>query len=392
MATIQLQAPLPQSSCRTDWATWTFKTDDNEKIEEKLEYFGRLGDHLLPTGKWSEAHAGRHFTHVIEHDSGMTIEFTPQHTNKRNAGLTAVSLPGQIWGALDAIERLVVIADVGQLAGYYRCTRWDAQITTIEPPMSIEEFVRRAEEKSIWAVRYGQGQPYGKKNLHNEWVEPPSYYFGAKGSAAMARVYDHGVKWQWPIPSMRLELQLRKQWASDHFERLRRTADHELSVEAGDLRAEELCVKSALKQHLKLKDTSKWTGKRLPKNWASQAPDLPWYEELVDTTYDSLKATHRPVTTWERSKTVCAEQYGRKVTKQLLLDACTQGTSFSDQALIFAAQMASQLVPEDLLELKAVIPEEQWDTLRDNFHTLTGDVADLVDEIAIEKGAKPPRG
>ena len=47
---------------------------------------------------------------------------------------------------------------------------------------------------------------------------------------------------------------------------------------------------------------------------------------------------------------------------------------------------------KDLLELKEVIPPEQWVTLRSNFHELTGVIADAVDELEAEKGAKRPRG
>lgn len=392
MAMQTLTAPTPAASCRTDWATWTFKTPKPDQVDEKFEYFGRLGDHLLPSGQWSEPRAGRHFTHITEHSSGMSIEFTPDGCGKRNSGLMAVNLPGQIWGALSALERLVVLADVPQLDGYYRCTRWDAQLTTLSPPISIEEFVRRADEKSIWAVRFGQGQPYGRKNLHNEWVVPPSYYFGARGSSVMARIYDHGVKHKWPVPTLRFELELRKQWANDHYDRLRRTADHELSAEAGDLHAEEICVKSALKQHLRLKDTSQWTGKRLPKNWAQQAPELPWYEEMLKGTYDTLEATHRPTTTWERAQELAIQQYGRKCAKQMIVDCAKQGSKFSDQAAIFAARMAATMQPEDLLELKQVIPPEQWEKLREDFHELTGGIAEAVEELEAAKGAKPPRG
>jgi len=392
MAIQTLAAPEPTASCRTDWATWTFKTPKQEQIEENLEYFYRLGDHLLPKGEWSPPHAGRHYTHVVKHDSGISVEFTPNGSNARNQGTMAISVPGQAWGALDALERLVVISDVGELPGYYRCTRWDAQLTTLDPPMNAEEFVRRADEKSIWAVRYGQGMAYGRKNLHNEWLQQPSYYFGARGSNAMARVYDHGVKWRWPMPTLRFELELRKQWANDHFSRLQRTAGHELTTDGGDLYAEEMSVKSALKQHLKLKDTSKWVGKRLPKNWAQTAPDLGWYDELLDKTHDPLKATHRAAATWERAQELAIEQYGRKCAKQMLLDCWQQGSHFTDQAVLFAARMAATMQPEDLLELKEVIPQEEWEALRHKFHVLTGDIAEMIDEAEAEKGAKPPRG
>ena len=151
-------------------------------------------------------------------------------------------------------------------------------------------------------------------------------------------------------------------------------------------------MKSALKQHLRLKDTSKWVGKRLPKNWAQSAPDLDWYEEMLDKTHDTLKATHRPVATWERAQELAIEQYGRKCAKQLIVDCAKQGSKFTDQASIFAARMAATMQPEDLLELKEVIPEEQWETLRNQFHDLTGEIAEMVDELVAAKGEKPPRG
>jgi hypothetical protein len=147
-----------------------------------------------------------------------------------------------------------------------------------------------------------------------------------------------------------------------------------------------------LKQHLRLKDTSKWTGKRLPKNWAQAAPELPWYEEMLKGTYDTLKATHRPTATWERAQQLAIEQYGRKCVKQMLADSCIGGARWADEACRFAARMAATLQPEDLLELKEVVPQEHWEKLRKEFHELTGEIADLVEEIETKKGAKPPRG
>ena len=59
---------------------------------------------------------------------------------------------------------------------------------------------------------------------------------------------------------------------------------------------------------------------------------------------------------------------------------------------MFAARMAATMQPEDLLELKEVIPQEQWPKLREDFHELTGGIADAVEELEAAKGAKPPRG
>ena len=76
----------------------------------------------------------------------------------------------------------------------------------------------------------------------------------------------------------------------------------------------------------------------------------------------------------------------------MIVDCAKRGMKFTDAASIFAARMAATMQPEDLLELKDVIPEEQWEVLRNQFHDLTGEIAEMVDELEAEKKTKPPRG
>ena len=151
-------------------------------------------------------------------------------------------------------------------------------------------------------------------------------------------------------------------------------------------------MKQALKAHLDLRDTSKWAGKRKPKNWAQEAPELGWYERLLAVPHDRLKATHRPEATWQRAQEVMIEQYGRKCAKQLLVDMAKDGSKYTDQCSVLGIKLAAMLKPEDLLELLAVLPEEQAEETRKVFHALTGIASDFVDEIDEIKGAKPPRG
>jgi hypothetical protein len=328
----------------------------------------------------------------MQHPSGISTEFTPPTTGDRNQGVMAMSIPGACWAALSAENRLELITDVPLLDGFYRCSRWDAQLTTLDPEVTIREFVRDVEAGKIWPKRFGSGNAYGERNLHGDYLKPPTQYFGAKESQVMARIYDHGAVHDWPMASMRFELQFRKQWANDHWDRLHTRAKTEMASESGSPECEELMVKKALRHHLDLRDTTQWVGKRKPKNWAQKAPTLDWYERLLDTPHEKFKATHRPEATWERAQEVMIEQYGRKCAKQLLVDMAKSGSSYTDQCSVLGVKIASMLKPEDLLELLAVLPDDQANETRKVFHELTGIAGDFVDEIDDLKGAKPPRG
>jgi hypothetical protein len=328
----------------------------------------------------------------MQHPSGISTEFTPPSTGDRNQGVMAVSIPGACWGALSAERRLELISDVPLLEGFYRCSRWDAQLTTLDPEVTVREFVRDVEEGKIWPKRFGSGNAYGDRNLHGDYLKPPTQYFGAKESNVMARIYDHGAVHDWPIASLRFELQFRKQWANDHWDRLLKRAKIEMESESGEPECEERTVKQALKAHLDLRDTTKWVGKRKPKNWAQEAPELDWYQRLLAVPHDRLKATHRPEATWQRAQEVMIEQYGRKCAKQLLVDMAKDGTKYTDQCSVLGIKLAAMLKPEDLLELLAVLPEDQAEETRKVFHALTGIASDFVDEIDDIKGRKHPRG
>ena len=151
---------------------------------------------------------------------------------------------------------------------------------------------------------------------------------------------------------------------------------------------EELTVKQTLRQHLDLRDTSKWAGKKRPKNWAQDAPEVDWYAKLMDVAHDTLKPTHKQAATWERAQEVMIEQYGRKCAKQLMVKAWEQGIGFPEACLELGARLAAKLEPEDLLELLAIYPPEMANEVRSKFHELTGicgDYQDGLDEINLRK-------
>ena len=95
----KLAAPEAQESCRTDYGSFSYQVIKNEQIQELVTWTDDLARFLLPAGKWEGPHRGRHFTHVLKHDTGISLEFTPPTDAARNSGVAVVNLPGAIWGA-----------------------------------------------------------------------------------------------------------------------------------------------------------------------------------------------------------------------------------------------------------------------------------------------------
>ena len=370
MPVVKLESPDPMPSCRTDYATWTFRPAKEKDLQENIDWVANLANYVLPNGSWENPRKSRHFETLLQHDTGIVTEFSSTVPTHQSAGMQVITIPGAVWGALTALDRLELITDVSCLNGFYHCTRWDAQLTVLDHQPDIYEILRLVKDGYIWPKRYANKEEKGKKNYLDEYTQSPTQYFGSTQSNAYVRIYDHGIKHKWDSSSVRFEVQLRKQWADDHFRRLLKRANTEMRGDDGDLHMEEMTVKQTLQQHCDLRDTSKWVGKKRPKNWAQDAPAVDWYAKLMDVSHDTLKATHRQAVTWERATEVMIEQYGRKVAKQLLCEMVDRDLQFPDVSVGLTSRLMAKLQPEDLLELLAVFPSETADSIRERFHAL----------------------
>ena len=169
--------------------------------------------------------------------------------------------------------------------------------------------------------------PWEKRDKDGLLLEPPTQYFGSPQSNVRLRIYDHGAKHDWQIPSLRVEAQLRKDVADQHFRRLHTRCSTEVDADPLFVCQEEETVKDTLKQHAVLKDTSKWEGRKKPRKWAQEAPEAPWWEEMLSHTADPLTLTHRAELDWDKTIDALMEQYGRKLFLWSSREACFFGAS-----------------------------------------------------------------
>lgn len=368
---LELVSPKSVPSCRTDFSSHTFKLHTDDAEHELFAYCNDLAERVLPVKGFEPVRKGKHFDLVWSHKSGLSIEITPRNSDKSSAGTALVNFPGGVWGSLDASERRDLVIDMRHWPGYVRTTRWDAQVTVLHPQVDVAEIARRVADEELWAAGFSHQNPWGPKNLDGSWVHPPTQYFGSPQSLIRLRIYDHGVKWGWDAPSLRVEAQIRKRYADDHFRRLAERCYEQRSAPPLLVNAEERSVKDALAQHADFRETSQWKGRPRPKKWRQTAPIPDWWTEILQHEGDPVALTHRPEVDWDRATKVGLEQYGRKMACALLRDTILDGADFKEEAALLGVRACQFLKREDLVALKAEVQPEDHERLENLFRELT---------------------
>ena len=355
-ATLSLVSPAPVESCRTDYSSHTFKLHHQGAEDDLYAYAYDLAERILPTGKPFEAYRGRHFDLRWGHPSGVSLEVSDADSHLSTKGLALLTIPGSAWGSLDGSERRDLIVDIYKWNGYFRTTRWDPQITILNPRISIQEIIEEVAAGKLWAARFTSQQSWGQRDISGSLKESPTQYFGSTQSDIRLRLYDHGVKHGWRVPSLRVEAQLRGEPADQHFARLGRRCYEERHAEPIFVCMEETTVKDALSQHADMRDTSRWEGRPKPRNWRRDAPRPEWWDEMLSHKADPLSISHRADVDWDTTMAALKEQYGRKLFLWSRKEAATKGKSTAEVLDEFVVSCASKLKKGDDELLAAQVP------------------------------------
>ena len=217
--------------------------------------------------------------------------------------------------------------------------------------------------------------PWEKRDKDGLLLEPPTQYFGSPQSNVRLRIYDHGAKHDWQIPSLRVEAQLRKDVADQHFRRLHTRCSTEVDADPLFVCQEEETVKDTLKQHAVLKDTSKWEGRKKPRKWAQEAPEAPWWEEMLSHTADPLTLTHRAELDWDKTIDALMEQYGRKLFLWSSREAFLRGVSSAEVMDELRMNCAKKLKKGDDALLASQLPKGMKQQARDTCRRASAEIA-----------------
>ena len=374
----------PHESIRLDYCANTFALHTDEHEDELTAYWYSLGEKALPTGERPDVRKSRHYDKTLFHPSGLTLEISPKTSHKPTAGTALLVIPGAVWGSLDATERRDLIIDIGSWPGHLRCTRLDCQITVLNPPITVEEIIEEVANGRLWPLRYQSQNTYQIRDKNGLLIGSPTQYFGSVKSDSRVRIYDHAELQGWDCASLRVENQLRKELADQHFQRLYKRCRAERDKEPLFVIQEELTVKDVLSQHADFRDTSRWSGRPKPRRWAQTAVKPDWWSEILSHSSEPLQRSYKPELAWDASANAMVDQYGRKgwldtMHKALMTDM--------DPKLVWAArlaQAAGKLKKEDRELLVDSLPPEKAEAARYLFDEMTAAAARVEEHLPID--------
>lgn len=371
-------------SIRLDYFAGTFALHTDEHEDELTAYWYALGEQVLPTGEMPDVRKSRHYDKTLFHPSGISLELSAKDSNKSTAGQALLTIPGAAWGSLDATERRDLIIDIGSWPGFLRCTRLDCQITVLNPLITIEELIEEVAKGRLWPLRYQSQNTYEQRDKDGLLIGPPTQYFGSAQSECRVRIYDHAAMHGWDTPSLRVENQIRKELADQHFQRLYTRCRGEREQEPLFVSQEELTVKDVLSQHADFRDTSRWEGRPKPRKWAQMAERPAWWAEMLSHTAEPLQRSYKPELAWDASANAMVDQYGRKAYLDTMHKALTHDLEPGAVLTARLLQMAGKLKKGDDELLAAAVPPEKAEEARRLVREMTAKAAVLEEHLPLD--------
>ena len=358
MATQTLLAPEPTPSCRVDYLAASFKLPTIPRCEDLLDLGMTLGHHVLPNGEEQPPRPSRLYQFAFQHDSGVTVEFTEPESGKRNEGTGLLTVPGSVFAALTSEERLALYREVYLMEGFYRCTRIDTQLTVLDPPVNIYGFVDACQAGDIWAKGFSSGQPYTQLDRAGNHRIAPTWYFGTADSPTRARIYSHGVKHDWSVEDLRLEVQQRKRNADDTFRALYKQTLSEKEDSPLLLEKEANLVKAVSREKLDLRNTTGVDREQLGGKWLRKSPRVGWYAELVDAPGAPVERRARPVPTLHQTLDASVEQYGGSIGAWIIQTMAEEGCTLKQASEVYAKHCIARMRDQHRQRAKVGLEED----------------------------------
>ena len=134
-------------------------------------------------------------------------------------------------------------------------------------------------------------------------------------------------------------------------------------------------MKDTLKQHAVLKDTSKWEGRKKPRKWAQEAPEAPWWSEMLSHTADPLTLTHKAELDWDKTIEALVEQYGRKIFLWSSKKALIEQRTSADVMEELRTRCATKLKKGDDALLASQVPAGAKRVARDTVRRASAEIA-----------------
>ena len=302
------------NTCGPDTVHLTFKEGGGRtptELASLLEEFQKQYD--LPTSAVVRDRGVQGFASAaVDEAAGLRLDWTRPNEEGNNPGYFCLQIKGTWFEAADG-ETQADFLQLMQAYGIYRCTRIDFQQTHRTTTRLTPWWIRKFEAGEFRVVGKKHFEPRGVKDALNRYPSGATLYHGSRSSERFSRQYDKHLEADFGPPRRRDEVELKGQTARDLWEQLH--SELLTTEQLGTSRGATLhsFSKSTIRALLPIRDTSRWVGKTLPRNWTSMAAEPTTWATLFDDDPITVKPRERKVTHLLKSYRYANNNFGSAV-------------------------------------------------------------------------------
>ena len=301
-------------SCGPDTLHATFKEGAGRsplELASLLEEFQRLKD--LPTGAVIRDKGVSGFeAAAVDKAAGLRLDWTRPDGEGVNQGFFCLQVKGEWFAQADG-ETTADFLELLHAYGIYRVTRLDIQQTVCTKKFLTPWWITAFEAGALRVIGKKYFEPRGVKNSSDDYPAGATIYHGVRTSERFGRQYDKHKKSGVGPPRRRDEIEIKGDSCRRLWDEL--IADQVSAEQQGEDRGVRLhsFSKSAIRAYLPIRDTSRWLGKDLPKNWAQIAEEPMNWAELFTEDARDIQPAPRRVTSLLKSYRYANQNFGASV-------------------------------------------------------------------------------
>lgn len=312
------------NSCGPDTLHATFKEGGFRSpfdLARLLQEFQLERD--LPTGQVVRDKGVSGFASAaVDHAAGLRLDWTRPGEDGVNEGYFCIQVKGEWFDKADG-ETTADFLQLLDAYGIYRVTRLDIQQTNRTTRHLTPWWIKAFDTGMLRVIGKTVYEPRGKKSGLDDYPAGATLYHGSRQSERFVRQYDRHKKAQVGPPRRRDEVELKGRSARDCWSEL--LVDLAAGETAGIPRGARLHAfsKRSIRAYIPIRDTSRWAGKTLPKNWASMAEEPTSWTALFEESAKEIQPAPQRVTSMLKSYRYATQNFGASVAAKVCRDSIT---------------------------------------------------------------------
>lgn len=249
---------------------------------------------------------------AIDSAAGIRMDWTKLGGEGPNAGYFCIQVKGEWFDQADG-ETAADLIQLCDAYGTYRITRIDIQQTIVTRKYLTPWWITAFDAGALRVIGKKYYEPRGKKSGSDMYPAGATLYHGSRTSERFARQYDRHKKVDVGPPRRRDEIEIKGDSSRALWAELVEALGQ--CEQTGQLRGDRLAEfsKSAIRAYLPIRDTSRWLGKPLPKDWAQYAEEPMNWKELFEQEAMGISPAPKRVTGLLKSYRYAYSNFGAAV-------------------------------------------------------------------------------